>query len=207
MNRIKTKQILILLISTLIVSLITIFIDNTYVSAFDSWFYEGVAKYINSNMTVVMKVITYSGGTIALLTLTLVLFAFKETRKKWAIPISCSLVVAAIINNVIKILIARERPDILRMIEMHDYSFPSGHSMNNMAYYSMILLLTWKYIKNIKWKWLLSIVCIVMPLSIGISRIYLGVHYATDVVVGWILGFAIAYLIYQLFFKGKQEQI
>ena len=154
-----------------------------------------------------MKVITYSGGTIALLTLTLVLFAFKETRKKWAIPISCSLVVAAIINNVIKILIARERPDILRMIEMHDYSFPSGHSMNNMAYYSMILLLTWKYIKNIKWKWLLSIVCIVMPLSIGISRIYLGVHYATDVVVGWILGFAIAYLIYQLFFKGKQEQI
>ncbi len=207
MSQPKTKQILILLISTLIVSLITIFINNTYISTFDSWVYESIAKHISSNMTVVMKIITHSGGTIALLILTLILFAFKETRKKWALPISCSLVIAAIINNVIKILIARERPDIFRIIEMHDYSFPSGHSMNNMAYYSMMLLLTWKYIKNMKWKWLISIICVIMPLSIGFSRIYLGVHYATDVVAGWILGFAISYFIYQLFNKGKRELI
>ena len=78
------------------------------------------------------------------------------------------------------------------IIEESGYIFPSGHSMASMAFYGFIIFLVWKYVKTNK-KWIYTIVLSLLILLIGISRIYLGVHYASDVLAGFIL--TLAYLI------------
>ena len=75
----------------------------------------------------------------------------------------------------------------------YGYSFPSGHSMISMAFYGLIIYYVWKNVKNIKIRNITCILLSILILLIGISRIYLGVHYASDVLGGFII--SIAYLI------------
>jgi undecaprenyl-diphosphatase len=152
-----------------------------------------------------MRFITESGGSIAIVVLCLSLFLFPKTRKDWALPVSTTVVIATTSNLVLKLIFARERPDIMRLIDEYNYSFPSGHAMINMAFYIIILLLTWRHVPNKSAKYALTFICIIMPLIIGFSRIYLGVHYATDVIAGWLLGFSVAVIVYSWFYRGKNE--
>ena len=75
----------------------------------------------------------------------------------------------------------------------HGYSFPSGHSMISAAFYGFLIYLIYKKVKNKKLKITLIIVLSILIVSIGISRIYLGVHYTSDVLGGFLL--SISYLI------------
>lgn len=195
----KKKTLVLLIMTTLILSITIFLINNLAIFQFDSWIYENTAKYINPVLTSIMIFITSSGGTYALIALSLSLFVFKETRKKLALPVACTVAVSAISNFLLKLVFARDRPDILRLIDEDNYSFPSGHAMTNMAFYAILLLLTLKYVENKKIKWLVSIVCVVMPILIGFSRVYLGVHYASDVIAGWFFGLAVAVIIYSIF--------
>lgn len=200
----KILPLLFVIISTLVLITLVILIDHGDVFLFDTWFYNGIASRMNPRFTITMRFITESGSSIAVIILCLSFFFFKKTRDKWAFPVSLSVIIATIINTLMKLVFARERPNILRLIEETNYSFPSGHAMINTAFYMMLLLLTWQHIKN-KWiKYTISIICITMPLLIGLSRIYLGVHYASDVVAGWIIGFIISIIVFQLFKQGSR---
>jgi undecaprenyl-diphosphatase len=151
-----------------------------------------------------MRYITECGSQVAVIILCASLFLFPKTRRKWALPVTMTVVVTAILNVLLKLLFARERPDILQLIYEPDYSFPSGHAMNNMAFYMMNLFLTWKHVNNKKTKYIISGLCIIFPLMIGFSRIYLGVHYASDVAAGWLLGFIIALVMFNIFEGWKK---
>ena len=75
----------------------------------------------------------------------------------------------------------------------NSYSFPSGHSMMSMIFYGLIIYYIMKYMKNKRLKNIFVPLLSAIIFLIGISRIYLGVHYATDVLCGWIIG--LVYLI------------
>lgn len=201
----RKLPLLFVIISTLILLLIVVFVDSVSITIFDSWFYNWTFLKMNSSLTLAMRFITESGSSAAVIVLCLSFFMFKKTRVHWALPVSLSAVIAALSNFLLKLVFVRERPDVLRLVDESSYSFPSGHAMINMSFYTMIILLTWKYIKNKTWKYLISFVCVIMPLLIGFSRIYLGVHYATDVIVGWLLGFIAALIIFTIINKQKDE--
>jgi len=90
-------------------------------------------------------------------------------------------------------LFGRPRPTEYRIIDESGYSFPSGHSMVSMAFYGFLIYLVYKKVENKYVKWLLCTLLSILILLIGVSRIYLGVHYASDVIGGFC--FSIVYLI------------
>jgi membrane-associated phospholipid phosphatase len=94
------------------------------------------------------------------------------------------------LNYQLKEQFLRERPSFNAVYEAAHYSFPSGHSMNSMAVYSFICYLLIRYLSNTnKQNKTLLISTITLIFLIGLSRIYLGVHYLTDVVAGFSAGF------------------
>lgn len=159
----------------------------------DGVIYDFVYKYIISDaMTPFIKFITCLGGTVGIIVVGLISM-FVINDKKNNISFSICLISSTIINNVIKLFFARARPNINPLMIENTYSFPSGHSMMSMILYGYLIYLLYNNFKNKKYRWLLISVFSVLILFIGFSRIYLGVHYVSDVIGGFVLG--IAYLI------------
>ena len=114
-------------------------------------------------------------------------------NKKIGISIISNLVIITAINQILKRIVQRPRPTEYRIIEETGYSFPSGHSMVSMAFYGYLIYLIYKYVKNKYLKYISIILLSILICSIGISRIYLGVHYTSDVLAGFMI--SISYLI------------
>lgn len=117
-----------------------------------------------------------------------------------------TLAVDTVITNFIfKQLIRRDRPDVLKLIKQGGFSFPSGHSMISMSMYGMLIYLCYKKIKNKYIKWIICSLLSILILSIGLSRVYLGVHYISDVLGGFILSFIMVVLYTELINKFLGE--
>ncbi|TVV30267.1 phosphatase PAP2 family protein [Weissella cibaria] len=101
-----------------------------------------------------------------------------------------SVVVGAGLMWIIKNIVQRPRPTANRLITEHGYSFPSGHSINAMAFYGALLVLIWLYARKQWVKGVATIVLVAVIILIPISRVYLGVHYPSDVLAGLLLGLA-----------------
>ena len=154
--------------------------------------YNLVSYLISDSITPIVKFITNLGGTICLVSVAAILFIIIK-NKKIGIAIWINLIVVAVLNIILKGILQRPRPTEYRIINESGYSFPSGHSMVSMAFYGFIIYLAFKYIKNKYLKWgIISILGILIGL-IGMSRIYLGVHYTSDVLAGFLV--SISYLI------------
>ena len=155
--------------------------------------YNFVKTYlIKKEITPVMKLITFFGGATCLIGLTLVLFITIK-NKKIGLLIGINLVTITILNQIFKFILQRPRPTENRIINENGYSFPSGHSMISMAFYGFLIYLIYKYVKNKKLKYISITLISILIIFIGISRIYLGVHYTSDVLAGFL--FSISYLI------------
>lgn len=155
--------------------------------------YKFISTYLISDFaTPIAKFITNFGGAICLIGIAIILFiAIKD--KKIGITIALNLGIVTILNQLLKRILQRPRPEEFRIINESGYSFPSGHSMISMAFYGFLIYLIYKNVKNKYLKWTLITVLGILIVSIGISRIYLGVHYTSDVAAGFLV--AIAYLI------------
>ena len=103
------------------------------------------------------------------------------------------MVTITVLNQLLKRILQRPRPTEFRIIEETGYSFPSGHSMVSMAFYGYLIYLIYKYVKNKYVKWILIALLSILICTIGVSRIYLGVHYTSDVLGGFLV--SISYLI------------
>ena len=155
--------------------------------------YKFISTYLISDaITPIAKVITQMGGAIALISITIALLLFLK-NKKVGIAIVINLIVATVLNLVLKHIVQRPRPTEYRMISETGYSFPSGHSMVSMAFYGFLIYLIYKQVENKKLKWGLIITLSILIVTIGISRIYLGVHYTSDVLAGFTI--SVSYLI------------
>lgn len=155
--------------------------------------YKLVSTFLISDFaTPIAKFITNFGGAIFIIILTVVLFVLIK-NKKIGISIISNLVIITAINQILKRIVQRPRPTEYRIIEETGYSFPSGHSMVSMAFYGYLIYLIYRYIKNKYVKWTLITILSILICLIGISRIYLGVHYTSDVLGGFLL--SISYLV------------
>ncbi len=155
--------------------------------------YQFISDYIMSEkLTPVIKMITNFGGAMVLsITTLLLLIIIKD--KKIGVGILINLCTATGLNLILKSLLQRPRPTEFRIINETGYSFPSGHSMISMAFYGFIIYLIYEKVKNKYIKWTSITLLSILIVMIGFSRIYLGVHYVSDVLAGFL--FSIAYLI------------
>ena len=172
----------------------------------DTKVYSFIADNIMSDgITSVLKVITELGGVAFIVLAGVLIFMFCK-KIRWFVTFD--LVGVTVINQAIKHIVRRPRPNVLRLVEEDGYSFPSGHSMVSMAFYGIIIYLVYKNVSNKYLKWLLIALLSLLILSIGFSRIYVGVHYFTDVAGGFLLGLAYLIIYINIYNKkaGKNEK-
>lgn len=148
---------------------------------------------LTNTMMSIMKFITTFGSTLVIIT-GILCVAILIKNKKYFIIFALANLIGVLLNNLLKIIIQRPRPSETIVLAVESsYSFPSGHSMMSMIFYGLLIYYTIKFINK---KWIRNILVSILStiiLFVGISRIYLGVHYATDVLAGYIVG--IIYLI------------
>jgi len=168
-------------ILALIFGILTWAVINNKTAAFDDAVYNLVTFVKNDTVTNIYKFITFFGSTKFIVILCL-LFLLVFWKQKKGFIISVCLIGSTIINNVIKLLVRRERPLDLMMIKESTFSFPSGHTMASVSMYGLLIYLVWKSKLNKTSKIILTILLGLLTLAIASSRIYLGAHFATDII-------------------------
>lgn len=146
----------------------------------------------------VMKLFTRLGdpATILCVVVAAVLAFWLAGRRRTAVVMLAVSLLGLGISQSAKYVIKRERPDVAwRVVDRpHTPSFPSGHSLNSMAIYGSLALLAARHIRRRVLAGVILVLGFALPLLIGISRPYLGVHYPSDVIAGWTAGLACALL-------------
>lgn len=155
--------------------------------------YKFISTFLISDFaTPIAKFITNFGGAIFIAVVAIFL-AIIIKNKKIGISIFANLVIITGVNQLLKRILQRPRPTEYRIIQETGYSFPSGHSMISMAFYGYLIYLIYKHVKNKYIKWISISLLSILICLIGISRIYLGVHYTSDVLGGFLI--SISYLV------------
>lgn len=155
--------------------------------------YDLISSFLISDFaTPIAKLITNFGGALVLIGTTIVLVISIKNRKI-GLSIVANLGIVTGLNIVLKQIVQRPRPTEYRIVNETGYSFPSGHSMVSMAFYGFLIYLIYKYVKNQYLKIGLITFLSILIISIGISRIYLGVHYTSDVMAGFCI--SVSYLV------------
>ena len=150
-------------------------------------------------LTSAAKVMTYLGNWQSVTALCIILLIIKPTRIRYGIPVSAGAISVTVINKIIKNLVQRDRPDqIYHLIKQGGYSFTSGHSITSMFVFGMLIYLVRVNVQNRTAANILTVVLAIPMVCIGLSRIYLGVHYPTDVLAGWALGIAVMMVVIEI---------
>jgi undecaprenyl-diphosphatase len=143
-------------------------------------------------------VITNLANKFWLIGLCLLLLIVPQTRMTFGVPLSAGALGTILLNSIIKYVVHRPRPEVLHLVEEDGFSFTSGHSISSMFFYGLAIWLVWRYVDNRTVKWVLTVLLAIPMLLVGPTRIYLGVHYPTDVLAAWCLGFAAVILIVEI---------
>lgn len=125
---------------------------------------------------------------IIMTTIAAIFFFYKLKNKKFIFQLVGVLVLSALANIALKKAFDRARPTIEHMVVIETLSYPSGHAMSAMAFYGFLTYLIFKIKMSKILRTFLAVLFIFLILAIGISRIYLGVHFPTDVAGGFIAG-------------------
>jgi undecaprenyl-diphosphatase len=157
---------------------------------FDDSFVWLIRYFANPALDKIMIIITDIGfGTsyIVIVAITLLLLAYLKRWREWGALAIC-LTGGALLSFLLKILFHRTRPDLFRVVQETGYSFPSGHALATMCFYGMVAYLIMRTIDSWRGRLTVMTLAVVLSMLIGISRIYLGVHYPTDVIAGYAAG-------------------
>ena len=201
----RAAKILVMVILTVLFIFIALFFNTKVAGSFEGWVYSESIEHMSPAVTLCAKVITHLGDTLAVLLVCLFLLIVPTLRKNYAAPVIASTVLAASLNALLKLAFTRPRPDILRLIAETDFSFPSGHAMINMALYGAIVILAWRFLQTKRMKIAITAGLTILVFAIGFTRVYLGVHYITDVIAGWCLGLAFAVGVILVFDEIKRK--
>ena len=186
-KNLKNKKILIPLgVLSLLFIIHTVLVCTNTIEPLDNAASSFIISIRSPELTNTMNIITNISGSYALIVFT-TLFIILIKKKKYPLAITINLIAVFITSQLAKAIVERDRP-LDMLVSAPGYSYPSGHSMVGLAYFSFLSYLVIKYIPNKIVKIILPIVFTITILLVGFSRIYLGVHYLSDVLAGFLLG-------------------
>lgn len=185
------KEIIFIGLTSLLFILLSIFVVTDKINYIDTLVHSYILNIRNNTLTKVLTIITNFAGASFLLALSVILLIVMKNKKN-SLYIMFNLVFSFFINEIAKAIFERSRPIGINLVDETGLSFPSGHSMVGLSFYGFIVYLLCKNQKNKTIKNILILSLILFTLLIGFSRIYLGVHYLSDVIGGFLL--AIIYL-------------
>lgn len=175
---------------------------SNMISGFDNAVYNLVTINKSELITKIYKCITFFGSTTFIVILCL-LFLLIFWKQKKGFIISVCLIGSTIINNVIKLIVRRDRPLDLMLVEESTFSFPSGHTMASVSMYGLLIYLVWKSNYKKTTKIIITVLLGILTLAIASSRIYLGAHFASDI-IGAILMSSIWLIVFISFLEKKK---
>ena len=145
---------------------------------------------VSDSLTPWIVRLTDSGSTVAFTILVVVVaLGLIATRRRWeALQLVIASGVGGLVVRGLKLVFERPRP-AEQVIQATGFSFPSGHSFAAMVFYGTLLTIVWQITDRTAWRVLAAVLFPLAILAIGLSRLYLNVHYATDVVAGFASGF------------------
>lgn len=162
-------------------------INNKFTNIDDS-VHNFVMRFYSEMTTKFMKVFTFLGSTpfiILLCVLVFVILIYKK-QKEYAYKCMGILVISTLINNIVKVIVRRPRPEYITVVE-NTFSYPSGHTMASVTLYGFLIYFILKSKISKTYKIIFSVILGIIPVLVGISRIYLGAHYFSDVFGGALL--------------------
>lgn len=189
---IKNKKIVILVLLSVLFLLTTILVATQNINFYDNFIIEKV-RNITKAKTTYFKITTNFGSALIMILITVLSLPLLKNKKQ-SLFISINLISSAVINTGLKMIFHRQRP-LDMLINETGYSYPSGHSFVSIAFYGFIIYLIINSKIEKKKKYIITCLLSLLILTIGTSRIYLGVHYPSDVLGGFAGG-----LLYLLIF-------
>jgi len=172
-------------------------------TAFDERVFHFFAGFSSPGFIKVNRVITFFGASYFSISAYLILLSilFLSGRKTDGINIAIIAITSSALMFGLKEFFHRKRPNLPLIRTLDNFSFPSGHALTSFIFCSVLVYLVWKGSLNKTWKWILSALLILFSVCIGISRIVLRYHYASDVIAGFCL--ALAWVIFSLWAERK----
>lgn len=204
MSKITKQSLKIILFSLCIILFVylTKLLLLNEIKLFDDMVFNLVANLRCEPLTIIFKFFSFLCSFYFVIILTIIIMLFSKD-KKVTFYIVLNVLFCFFLNQTLKFFFARSRPTEINLIVENGYSFPSGHSMLSLAYYGFFVYLILN--SNIKRKnKVLAIISLALLIFfIGLSRIYLGVHYASDVLAGFAISAAYLILYIQFFYNKK----
>ncbi len=204
------KRISLLIVFTLVFGIIAFFHESRLGKWIDNEVYEFIYSSESFITTSIMLGATKVGEVWAMLCISLLLVAYLmlKRHKIEALFFALTMALSGILNPALKNIFDRERPTLLRLIDITGFSFPSGHAMGSTAYFGSGIYLSNRLnqlsnrLNQGNSKGILIGLCAAMILLISISRVYLGVHYPTDIIAG-IIGGVFCIILSTLLLRNK----
>lgn len=183
------KKRVIISLTLFIIVTILVFTNNTI--WFDEKVYNLIYSFNNDNLTTIMKFITFLSSVEFIITVSILSLITIWFNKKDSLYLVGTIILSSIINIILKMIFRRARPDHFRHVTELTYSYPSGHAMASASFYGGIIVLVNNSKIKKEYKLLIIIALLILIFLIGVSRIYLGVHHASDVIASWLLSYII----------------
>jgi len=185
-----------LIASLIVLGSVAAGVRSQEVFALDTWatpFLHGIAS---PGLDALMNWLTFMGSSTAIVPAFVVVAGVLLWRRRPGAAgfLTAVCLAALLLNGAMKVFFQRPRPSVPWADVLPDYSFPSGHTMNAVVFYVAVALIAWSVLGR-RVGLLAMAAAVVLALGVGISRIYLGYHYLTDVAGGLLAGMALLLLV------------
>jgi len=190
----STEFVILLLLLIAAILIFVYAVDMVFIqkkTTFDEKAFVAVSEYVTPARTSIFRVISFLGKHTFLIPANfLLIFYFLQQKNRWfAIRVGALALSSLSLMFLLKLTFQRLRPDVPLLEKVQGFSFPSGHALMSVVFYGLLIYIAWHEIQT-RWIKNLTIAFLgVLILLIGFSRIYLRVHYASDVIAGFAVGF------------------
>ncbi|MNO15722.1 putative undecaprenyl-diphosphatase YbjG [compost metagenome] len=184
-----TRALFVSLLCAIGFGFIALMISGEQIVRFDVVLIALIQGQESSLLTSVMIFFTFIGGGAPVVAVTLIvgIVLYKVLHHRRELILFIWVVIgSSLLNESLKLVFHRARPTLHRIIDVNGFSFPSGHSMAAFSLYGVVAFLLWRHISSAAGRSIIIVISAAMTIMIGVSRIYLGVHYPSDVLGGFL---------------------